>query len=237
MKSEKELYDIWKKYIDRPIYRVVPLRDYRKIRKQGINPKKNPFEKIKPNLNKLFNIILRLERKGFVMKFKWGDKMATGKYAVDIFRNDLKTNFVDFGAKEMVKSYMGIEGGALTRNIRRLTKRLIENKPALTKKEEKVIRELDKWAIKNICKNKMIYVKGSSKSFETAKFHLLGKDKRKIKTSMRVQYLPSPFGSFEHFKKIIKKQGIRKYIPRLKNEKFYLRVKSKISAKEIRGVK
>ena len=233
MKSEKELYKIWKKYIDRPIYRVIPSRDIKNIKKNGINPNKNPFEKYRPLLNKLFDLVLILERAGYNMTFKWGNKESSGYYAVRTFRNDLSKNFVDFGTKKMVEFYLNIEGGALVRNIKRITKRIIEEKPLLSRKDSKLVRGMNKLADRMMCKNVMISVRGKANFFETAIFQLLGKDKRKTKTKYILWYLESPFGSFEHFKRVIRKNGLNKYLARLKNEKFYLRVRAKIPAKEI----
>jgi len=233
--NDKKLLEIWKKYIDVPIYRVVSSIYYKDILKNGLNPDKNPFKKIKPTLFKLFDIIFKLEKKGFVMRLKWGVKEVTGSYAAKTFKVDLTKNFIDFAPnKESVDFYMQIYGGALTRNIKRLTKRLKEGNPKLSKKEWRTINYLDKWAEERMCENKAIYVLGSSTSFENALLQRLGLDKRKIKKEYNILYLPSPFGSFEHFKKIVSKYSLRLYLKLFKNQKFYLRVRSKIPSSEIK---
>jgi len=77
----------------------------------------------------------------------------------------------------------------------------------------------------------VFYINGSSKLFEQGLMHLIIK-KKKL-TKLKISYLPSPFGSFEHFKKIITKQGFRKYSYWLKSGNYYLRIKEKIPAKKI----
>ena len=88
---------------------------------------------------------------------------------------------------------------------------------------------LNEWSKKKAqFNNRTLFVKGSSKYFESALFqNRLGK-KGKDK------YWKSPFGSFENFKRVVKKEGLKKYEPYLKREKlFYLRVINKIPSKEI----
>ena len=233
VESEKLLKEIYKKYIDRPIYRVVPYRDYKKILKEGINPKKDPYEKIKPKLKQFFKIILKLEKKGKIIKLKWGSKEIFGSYAVKTTIDDLLRPYVDFTPNNE-SYYMKMHGGATVTNIKRLIKKLIEIKPKLSNKDLKIVDGLNKWTKKKTCKNKVIYVQGSSKIFETALFQELKSTKTKsISGRKKRYYLPNPFGSFEHFKKIIKKNGLKKYLSHFKNNNFYLRVKDKIPANEI----
>ena len=180
-------------------------------------------------------IILKLEREGFVLKFKWGVQEVTGNYAVKTIFDDLSNPYVDFAPnKDGVDYYLQLRGGATVSSIKRITKRLIESKPNLAKGDWKVIKNLNKWANKSVCENKAFYIEGNSKIFETAHFQFMRKDKRKTKKLRRKrEYLPSPFGSFEHFRKVAAKQGLRKYINYLKNDKYYLRVTDRISASEI----
>ena len=57
MVRDKQLYTIWKKYIDVPIYRIVPVTDYKRIINNGINPKKDPYEEIKSSVKNNINMI------------------------------------------------------------------------------------------------------------------------------------------------------------------------------------
>jgi len=238
-KEEKQLYLIWKEYIDVPIYRVVVERDYSQILKNGLDPHKNPFKKILPLINKLLRIVENLESKEFVMLFSWGTKKASGSYMVKTAIDDISASGIDFTPSEKeVEYYMMVKGGGTVWSIRRVIKRLIEEHLPLSKGELKIVRYLKKWAEKRICENKAIYVFGSIQALENAFLYLLREEKRKVKFKRKPrEYLESPFGSFEHFKKIIKKYGLRKYLYWLKTQKFYLRVKNKIPASEIKRLK
>lgn len=238
MKSEKELHRLYKKYINVPIYRVVSSRFYKFISKQGIIPKKDPYEPMKKKIYSLFRIIFNLEKRGFIIILKWGDAEVTGSYATLTTMDDLSNPYVDFSPKkESIQYYMQLKGGAVISNIRRLTKKLIEGQPKLSDKEWKLIKDLNKWANKLIVENKAFYVKGSSESFKTALFQLTNSHKKGVrKNRSKRKYLPSPFGSFEHFKITISKIGIEKYLPRLKAKDFYLRLTEKIPAQEIHWI-
>ena len=95
----------------------------------------------------------------------------------------------------------------------------------LIRSQERLIKELSKWAKKKRrFKNELLKVRVISESFQPAKIH----------TFEYKKYFVSPYGSFEYFKKVIQKYGFEKYAPYLTGEKrAYLRVVSKISAKEI----
>ena len=237
MKTDRQLKEIYDKYIDIPIYRVVPERMLRDILKYGINPKKDPYERIKLEIKKLAKIINYLERKGIIIRLQWG-RPVHASYAMAVTLNDLKIPVVDFAPTiEDVEYYLKLKGGATISNIKRLTNRIIEEKPNLNNHQWKLINELNKWAKEKVCNNIVISIIGNSKTLETSRFQLIRRGKGGRKKYKDPKYLSSPFGSFEHFKKIIKKQGLKKYIHRLKNKKFYLRVKDKIPAKNIRRLR
>ena len=173
------------------------------------------------------------------MLLKWGDIKVTGDYAVLTTIDDLANPYVDFSPKESsTHYYMQTKGGAVVSNIERLTKKIIKEKPRLSKNEWKLIEELNGWANKLTSNNHAIYIRGSSKVFETALFQLTKKSSSKIrKKRKKRKYLSSPFGSFEHFKDINKKYGYSQYKKRLETKDFYLRVRSKIPASEIKPYK
>lgn len=233
MKTEKELRVFYEQYINKPLYRAIPSIDYEDIKRKGINPHINPYENLKVPLQKLVHIILRLEKEGYSMELKWGSIYATGSFAVRNMLDDVKKEFIDFAStKKHVEFYSRIvAGGALAVSIKRVTDRLLEDRPFLTGKEWKLIERLNKEAKKRIGSMNVFYINGSSKLFEQGLMHLIIK-KKKL-TKLKISYLPSPFGSFEHFKKIITKQGFRKYSYWLKSGNYYLRIKEKIPAKKI----
>lgn len=233
MKPEKELYLFWKKYIDIPMYRVVPKRTLSKILKEGIDPKKDPYETIKPQVKKLAKIINQLEKKGFIIKLQWG-RPVHATYAIAVTLNDLKIPVVDFAPTiEDVEYYLKLKGGATVANILQLTKKIIETKPNLTKDQWELIYRLNKWANSKLCNNVVILLKGNCECLETSRFQLIRRGKGGRKKYRCPKYLESPFGSFEHFKKIIEKHGLKKYSYRLIHKKYYLRVRDKIPADEI----
>jgi len=235
VKSERELFKVWKKYIDIPMFRIVPTCDYKEILKEGINPKKCPYKKIKSNVIQLERIVRKLEDKGFVIFLKWRHRKVSGTHAMDVTLADLSLGCVDFTPDEkLIPYYLALQGGAANANLRKIIKRIRESNFELSEKEIKVIKNIEIWTKKRTCNNKAFYVKGNSKSFETALFQVRRRSKSKIwKKPKKELYLKSPFGSFESFKKVIIKQGLRKYLHYLKNKRFFLRVKGKIPKEEI----
>ena len=216
--NEKELIRFYKKYIDRNLYRVVSSEYINKILKKGINPKIDPYEQLKPDIKKLFKLVLKLENKGFIHEQDWGFKIVQGNYIVKISLIDLEQPFLDFSpVYSDTYFYKKHKGGALVKTINAITSDIITRKPNLTKNELNLVKKLQNWSIKKSSfKNVTLFVKGSQKCFETAHFQAIHFDKN---------YWKSPFGSFDNFKKIYSE----KYLPFLTGEKvFYLRVIDKI---------
>tara|TARA_Y100000310_G_scaffold285591_1_gene309184 strand:- start:8414 stop:9127 length:714 start_codon:yes stop_codon:yes gene_type:complete len=237
MKSEKELRKLYDKYIDIKLYRVIPKRDLAKIKREGINPAKDPYEKIKPKVKEFAKLVARLEKKGLVIKIDWG-RTVYGAYVMAVTLRDLKINAVDFTPEfKDVKYYLKLQGGAIVSNIKVLTDVVIKERFDLSSKEFKLVKELNRWARSKICDNVVLFVNGSSRSFESAKFQLIQKGgKARKKKYVESTYLKSPFGSFENFRKVIEKEGWRKYSSVLKNKNYYLRVINKIPFKEIKSL-
>lgn len=230
----KELYKIWKKYIDVPIYRVVSGKHYKDILKNGINPRKNPYEKIIPELKKLIKILEKLEKKGYILKLDWGREVS-GSFAMKVTLHDISIYAVDFTPrKEQIKYYLNLKGGAAVSNVEKITKMLLESEHKLPKTEEKLVKKLCLFAKKGKCKNKALFVMGSCECFETAYFQVFRKKKYKKNKYKKPIHWPSPFGSFEHFKNTITKKGLKKYLKKLENNEYYLRVREKIPAGEIK---
>jgi hypothetical protein len=240
MKSEKELYEYWKNYIDIPIYRVIPIRTQKEALSRGIDPKNNPYKKIIPKIKSVFNLIKRLEKRGIHIIYLRGKSEVTAHFICQELLTDLSKNYIDFCISQKHIDYYlsAIPGGGVPNAVKKLTKELIGKDLPIPKKEKQIIRKLKNWADSLICKNTVVYVMGSSSVFERALFQLMGTKKKKHRTKFKEsKYLPSPFGCFKHFKKIIKEQGLQKYAYRLRNKKYYLRVQDKISPKEIKLIK
>ena len=240
MAREKYLLKLYNSYINKSVYRVVPQRDIKNILKNGINPKNNPYKNIIPKIKLVEKTIKILGKKGISIEYHRGDKKVSADFIIKEILTDLSKKYIDFcSSKEHVKYYLlAIPGGGIPNAVKKVNKKLLELNLPISKKEKLLIKKLNIWASALICKNTVISVKGTPSIFETALFQLTGTHKNKKRKKFKESpYLPSPFGSFEHFKKIIKKHGLKKYSYRLKNNKFYLRVKEKIPAEEIKLIK
>jgi|TARA_B100001971_G_C18186740_1_gene536103 hypothetical protein len=228
--NDKELHKSYKKYIDTNLYHVISSEYIKEIKKNGLNPKKDPYQKIIPDIKKLFSILLRLEKKGFNHKQDWGFKIVSTKHIIKTTLKDINNNFIDFTPwKKETYYYKKRKGGALVTTIKLITNDILKRKPKLTKLQYNLINKLNNWSIKKSkFNNKIIIIKGSSKCLETTHF-------QRIHTKNK--YMKSPFGSFEHFEKIIKKNTLKTYESYLKGDKlFYLRIVDKVPASEIKIV-
>ncbi|MEK6886242.1 MAG: hypothetical protein AABW88_00235 [Nanoarchaeota archaeon] len=225
--TKEEEYKLWKEHIESQfLYRIVSEEYLPNIKKHGFNPDKNPFRKMKKEFNGLFVILLRLKKQGIIIKRNWG-KIVDQEQVIRTTKKDLNKNYVDFtpNYKHIIQYYLGLRGGALVNTILIFTKEILKRKIKLNRKETKIVKKLNKWAMKKTnVKNKAIRIKASSKYLENAHFQVPGMKK----------YTHSPFGSFNHFKKILQKKRFDFYRPYLENKKlFYLRTRTKIPSTEI----
>jgi hypothetical protein len=228
--NDEELFRFWKKYIDRNLYRVISSEYLTDVKRNGLNPKKDPYTIMIPNIKKLFRLVLKLEKNGFIHEQDWGFKKVKGKYIVMVSSEDIDSPFIDFTSNyKETYYYKKHKGGALVQTIIKITDDILYRKPELTSSELKLVLSLNQWSKKKSqFINKTLFVKGSSKCFESSLFQNRLGEKGKDK------YWESPFGGFEHFKTVVEKNGLKKYEPHLKGEKlFYLRVINKIPSKEI----
>jgi len=224
----KKLRSLYKKYIEGNwVYRSQSEEHLKDILKNGFDPDKDPYKKIRPKLEKLYNLILNLEKKGHKMTLDWKGVYPSGSKAVEVSRRDLDNPFVDFttSLKEGRRFVKQFQGGAIAGNVIEFIEGIRNFEIKLTKPQEKLMKELEIWAKKKIkFKNVLLRVSLTSSSLELAKMH----------TFEYKKYFTSPYGSFENFKKTIEKEGIEKLLPYLKGkDKAYVRVISKILASEI----
>lgn len=228
MDNENELKQIWEEYINsQKIYRIVSEDYISEIKKNGFQPNQNHFNEIKPQLLELFNIVLNLKNKGFLM-MRWWENPVDQEVVVNCTKTDLEKNYIDFtpNFEKTIDYYLNLKGGALVQTILIFTEELLLKIPQiLSKKELKLVTMLNEWSRKKAnSKNIVISLSASSSYFEKVIFQIPNEQK----------YLESPFGSFENFKKIINKNGLDAYLPYLKFEKlFYLRTKISIPPSEI----
>jgi hypothetical protein len=207
------------------IYRVVSEEYLSQIKKEGFNHEKDPFKLMKKDIYKLFNILLKLKKKGFIIMRWWGQPVDQ-EGVINCTKKDLENKYIDFTPDlKNVNYYLKLKGGALVQTVLIFTEELLIKKPSLDEKDYTLINKLNQWAKKKSkFKNRVISIKGSSKYLETAKFQ-----------TFTGKYVDSPFGSFEHFKKVIKKQGLEFYKPYLTGKKlFYLRTIKPIPVSELK---
>lgn len=229
--EEKQLKEFYKKYIDIKIYRVIPEEYIKEIKNEGMNPKKDPLKNRYNTIKKLFKIMKKFEKEGIIYTENWRDRNRKGSEIIKINLKSMKNKHIDFVAdyNQATKFKEKWKGGALINSISNYINFL--DKQELSSKEKEIIEELKLWIKeKQNYKNVMIYVRGSNKCFEKAKLLLLPIN-GKIKT------IKSPYGSFKHFKKIVKNKFTRyeKYLKQ--NELSYLRVTSKIPKEAINLIK
>jgi hypothetical protein len=231
---EARLKKLYEKYVEEKyIYRSQSNEFTKSTLKNGLVPNDCPYKKIRPKLERLFNLVLDLEKKGYEMILDWKGVYPLGSKAVRTSRKDLDSPFIDFTSdyNEAVEFKRRFKGGALTSNILEFINGIESFKIKLTVSQKKLLKELRLWVNKKSrYKSVIIRVKLSSVAFENAIFQYWGRD---LKNS-----LDTPFGSFENFKKIIEKRGIEEYLPYLsRKKKFYLRAIDKIPVEEIEVIK
>ncbi len=226
--DEIELRKLYNKYVEkRNFYRVVSNEYLPDIRKKGLTPEDNPYQNFKGELRKFFLIIEHLNRKGHTIHIKWAFETPPGTRVTRICRKDLRKNYIDLNPDRKHNSYyLRMKGGSLISNVKDLAKQLLKNKHLLS---EKNLEQIDK--VLKLCKKKskykmsILYVPRSSKYFEKAHFQHFSGGK----------YWPSPFGRYEHFKKVILREGLKKYKPYLDGKKlFYIRILKRVPANEIK---
>jgi hypothetical protein len=227
--NEEVLKSHYEKQANKFMYRVVSEEYIKDILKKGLVPKKNPYKNKIRKIKKLYALLLKLGENGFIHTQKWGTQITKIEKIVRVGLEDLNKRYIDFTPHiKDIEYYKKLKGGAIVNSIKKITSDIIRKKPNLTAKELALVEHLHSWALfKSKFKAKTIFVKSTSKYFESAKFQVLspGSNERR--------YIKSPFGRFKHFKKIINKFGLELYLPFFKGKLFHLRLTKKMPAKEI----
>ena len=236
MISEKEMGKIWKKYICKKVYRIIPFDQKEKILEKGMDPSKDPYEKEKSLILKIYDLVKRLEKKEIVYSTVWGKKgnrrKVSGSEIIDINTKSIRGNYLDFvyNKKQLKIFKKAWKGGCLVTYTKIFCDFLFEHREKITKAELNLVKKLNKWASGKQKEKKyaIISIRGNEGIFEKAKFYCFHPKGSK-------DYWESPFGSIKNFSKVIKNNGLEKYLPYLNKEKlFYLRVGEKISPKIIK---
>lgn len=236
--NEARLLKYYKTYVkSKYLYRVVSEEHVPNILKDGLNPKKNPFQKQKKDFYKLFKILIELKEKHNFLIMRWWGKSVDQIQVINCTKTDLENNFIDFTPCPInVKYYKSLIGGALVSTIFFFTEELLLKQADLIRecaesllggKDLTLIKKLNRWAKKKRnLKNKVIWIKASSLHFEEGVFQC------------GEHYYKSPFGSYTNFKKAIQKNGFQFYKPYFEGKKlFYVRISKKIPSLEIVKIK
>jgi hypothetical protein len=222
--KEKEIKELYNKYVkSKKFYRVVSREYLEKIKENGLEPSKNPFEKNKKELRKVFNIIEKLEKKGYVIKYNWPFETVKASRVLEVLRKDLRKKYIDLNPdKKHNKYYEKQLGGSLVFTVRKLIEEVFKKKFPLKEKEKILMDKVLKW-----CDERQKYgmvsleIRRDCSCLEKAHFqHFNGK------------YWKSCFGSYENFKKVISKD-FEKYKEYLDGKLFYLRVFERVEDVEI----
>jgi len=220
----RDLQAIYDQYVvSQVFYRIVPKSQIKKILSNGFDPNTKPFQKLFPILHEFYKIPLRLYKEGCVMMHWWGF-WADQKRVIQTKRQDMKQKYIDFCNKYDIPLYTPLRGGALVWATYLLAKEMIDKNFPLTQSEKHITLKVLKWAESQLDDTSIIQISATNSCFEDA---LLRYDHN--------TYLPSPFGTFAHFRKIISTYGLKKYLPYLSHKKrFFIRCKSRISGSALR---
>jgi hypothetical protein len=210
-KKDKKLYDYYKKYVaSKKFYRVISSEYEKDILTHGLTSKRNPYKDKYADIKKFFKVVLWLEKyEDFNHTQDWGlpEPIAADRI-VETSLRDMKNEYIDFTphlcGMRFFKKLIGERGSALVSAIRIISDDILDRKPKLPSwTNYAFIKSINNWAKKRgRFSAKVLYVKGSSKSFEKAAYSIaLSKN----------YYPPSPLGSFEHFKSVVGEYGLKPF--------------------------
>lgn len=226
--KEKESIEFWNEFIDRDIYRITSEEYLQDITKRGLDPSNDPFQKMYTDIDLLFKLMIKYEEKGIIYQEKWRDGPVTASDIIEFNRASRTNNYLDFVVdyQQALKFYRKWRGGALANVIFNFTNFLQNQELSLAEKQ--LVDKLHDWSSKKRShKNRIVAVKGSNLIFENAKMLCLPENGERYT-------MPSPYGSFEHFKHTTKGK-LDLYIPFLQiKELSYLQVTEKIPADAIK---
>lgn len=236
--TEKDL----KKYYEtnvkpKRLFRVVSKEYLADIKRSGIDPKKNPFNELKPKFSKLFKLAYELEKIGVIFKHMWGEEEVGLDRMIGVTQRDLETAGVDFTSlPRMEEYYKKRRGGALATTISFLTETMVNRtKVKLTPQQKRLVDGLKEWANeRKKFESITIQIDPTCPSLENAEFKYSNTDPK----TKKYKSAPSPFGSFESFKNAVSEKGLVFYDPYLRGDKlghFELRVKDKVGPKYLKA--
>ena len=226
--DEKKIKALYTRFVrNKYFYRTFSREYLSRIKKEGFNPLKNPYESQKDNIIHFCKMLDRLEKQGYSYVYScWPRSKPIGSIISRVFRKSLRKQYIDLTPNDFndLQYYKSRKGGDIPVTVNHIAKDLIKWKYPLTAKDRAVIKKLLLWSEKKMrFSNITIRIKATSKYLEKA--HL--------QRFYGQPYLPSPFGSFKHFSKNITKYGYKVYRPYLLGtEQYYLRFQKAIPSAE-----
>jgi len=219
---EEALFRVWNQYVNRDVYRVTSEEYLPEIKREGLDPKKDPFKEKYLEIEQLFQIMTQLEEKGITYQERWRDGPITASGIIRFNSTSINNDYLDFVAdyEQALKFYQRWRGGALSTVVFNFTSFLADKKMSTTEKD--LVERLHQWSEeKRSYPNHIITVNASHPAFESAQMLCLPKKGQRTTVA-------SPYGSFDHFKEEVKDR-IEVYLPYLKGEELsYLRVGQRI---------
>ncbi|MBT3450549.1 hypothetical protein HN448_01170 [archaeon] len=211
-------------------YRTISNEYYKDVKKKGLNPKNNPYQEMKKDLIQFFKILDFLEKKNFNYVYTyWPNEKPIGSKISRVHRKSLNKKYLDLTlSQKELDYYSNRKGGDIPNTVNHIAEDLINWDYPLTYLQINLIKKVQRWAKKKIkFSMKKIRISATSKFLENADFQRFGQE-----------YIPCPYGSFKHFKKVINKYGWKTYKPfMLEKKHFYVRLKDKIPPEEIDFIK
>ena len=171
------------------------------------------------------NIVESLDRNGYKIVYAWHHEIPPLSKLLRTLRKDISKKYIDLSPTLKENSYyIKRKGGSLVTTILELSEMIKNKKYPLTLEQNKIFDKVIAWCKKR-ASYKMITLRISRTSKDLEKAHF---------QNFIEKYWVSPFGSFEHFEKIAKKEGLQKYMPYFEGKlNFYLRISKRIPAREI----
>ena len=205
------LYAYWEKYIaNRKLYRLYSSRYEKEIKGHGLDPRRDPYKDQVDQLKKILDLLIWLNETGCEEADGWGKlEVMDTKNIVRVRLNHLERDYIDLIPNlkliEKQKRKMVEDGDAMVRIMIKITDDLLRIRPELPAYLSfEDLENMNTWCKeRKEDKVKILAVKGSSSSLEDAFFL--------PETEDEGEDYPSPFGTFEHFMRVIDIKGLDPY--------------------------
>jgi hypothetical protein len=224
--SKQELKLLYEKYVmNKYFYRAISQEYLSNIKKNGLTPKKSPFNNFKKELRQFLSLLYSLDKRGYKIVYAWHHEIPPLAKLLRVLRKDLRKKYIDLSRNlEENSYYIKRKGGSLVTTILELSDFIKNKEYPLNKLEQVLFDKVVLWCKKR-ASYPMLTIKIPRTSIYLEKAHF---------QNFIEKYWSSPFGRFEHFCYVINRHGWEKYGQILVNDKnFYIRLTKKVPAREI----